>query len=164
MSRYAPACSATELKSFITKKLEDAGVDMDDWMYQELHALFDEDVDHPPLYPILKDWGKINFDIENHIPDARPGTLYNYQTLPNGFSFVGYMLGGDWEVPVFGIVYSDGSKLRGYIPTKGNVFDAVNKRAWGNNDDDEDECYNHQEDQYDWEAIKQDIMDRIQIR
>ncbi|MDB5036981.1 MAG: hypothetical protein JWQ35_509 [Bacteriovoracaceae bacterium] len=43
--------------------------------------------------------------------------------------------GGDWENPVFFIIYWDGKALRGYIPTKGNLWNTDTKQAYGNDEE-----------------------------
>ena len=55
----------------------------------------------------------------------------------DGIPFIQGQFGGDWEIPIFFIIYWDGKEFRGYIPTKGNSFDRFRKIALGN-DDDED--------------------------
>lgn len=52
--------------------------------------------------------------------------------------FLGVTAGGDWESPVFSIFYFDDQKiLRCYIPEKGNVYNFLSKKAFGNSDSDE---------------------------
>lgn len=57
--------------------------------------------------------------------------LMGLQTLPNGLTFYGYMAGGDWESPVFLIIYFDGKKLRSYTPTYGNCVNVDCHTALG---------------------------------
>ena len=54
-------------------------------------------------------------------------------TLDNGMSIIGVQCGGDWEYPVYFIIYWDGKSLRGYIPTDGNPWNTDDKIAYGNN-------------------------------
>ena len=82
---------------------------------------------------VKKDLSKVQFDLENiTMVDGFGYSLTGYHTLPNGMTFLGVAAGGDWEVPVFAILYFDGKKLRGYIPTKGNAWNRITKRAFGN--------------------------------
>lgn len=78
---------------------------------------------------------KVDFDLEN-FSDSKdrfgPKEIMGYNTLENGLTYLGCCAGGDWENPVYFIVYFDGKKLRGYIPTKGNVFNTTTKQAYGN--------------------------------
>lgn len=81
---------------------------------------------------------KIEFDFENFECAAGRGyngteSLTGLRTLSNGLVYVGCSAGGDWETPVFFIVYWDGQKLRAYIPTRGNPFNRTTKQAYGNN-------------------------------
>ena len=43
-------------------------------------------------------------------------------------------MGGDWELPVFMIIYYDGKKLRAYIPSYGNLVNLDCKCAFGSED------------------------------
>jgi len=81
---------------------------------------------------------KCKFDTENvqanNEWDDLPN-VYGFHTLGNRFTFVGVGAGGDWEVPITFIVYWDGKKLRGYIPTEGNPWNTDTKEAYGNNEE-----------------------------
>lgn len=76
---------------------------------------------------------KVNFDLENFDWGEAEG-LMGLQTLDNGLTFWGMCAGGDWEQPVFFIVYWDGKKLRGYVPTDGNTWNTTTKQAYGNDE------------------------------
>lgn len=52
----------------------------------------------------------------------------------NGFVYLEAFGGGDWELSVSFIVYWDGKKLRGYVPTKGNPWNFSTKEAYGNSE------------------------------
>ena len=87
---------------------------------------------------INKDLAKVCFDTENltckgsqfKMNDDK-GEYIGFHTLPNGLSYLGLAAGGDWELPLFFIIYWDGKKLRGYIPTYGNTFNSAVKTAFG---------------------------------
>jgi len=84
---------------------------------------------------VEKDLSKCEFDLENVATgpgDFGPSGLMGYQTLDNGFTFRGMCAGGDWESPVFFIIYWDGKKLRAYIPIDGNPWNTDTKMAYGN--------------------------------
>lgn len=57
--------------------------------------------------------------------------LMGLQTLHNGLTFYGYMAGGDWECPVYIIIYYDGKKLRAYTPSYGNCVNLDCHTAFG---------------------------------
>lgn len=88
---------------------------------------------------VMDDISKVCFDFENSECNTRsnphtrksPDTLMGLHTLDNGFTFWGMWAGGDWEYPVFFIVYWDGKGLRGYVPEDGNVYNKVFKTAFG---------------------------------
>lgn len=71
---------------------------------------------------------KVEFDLENY-------NFEGYKTLSNGLTYLGCSAGGDWEYPVFFIVYWDGKKLRAYVPTEGNPWNTKTKQAYGNDED-----------------------------
>lgn len=77
---------------------------------------------------------QVSFDRENVSDDPRdfgPGTLLGIQHLDTGMSFFGYCAGGDWQMPVFFLVYWDGKKLRGYVPYQGNLWNKKTMAAYG---------------------------------
>jgi len=93
---------------------------------------------------VEKDLKKVKFDAENlesepqgRIPDKK---VMGYHTLASGLTFCGFMAGGDWEIPLFFIIYWDGEKLRGYIPEDGNCYHKKLKTAFGNEGTYEEEC------------------------
>lgn len=124
---------------------------------------------------------KVEFDCENfefcedHYNENLAG-LTGIVTLENGLTLVGFTAGGDWEYPVYFIVYWDGKKLRGYVPTEGNPWNTDTKQAFGNDEEaDTKNAKKRRPDVYanvdfvdiddfefDGEAIKQDILNRIQ--
>ena len=144
---------------------------------------------------VIKDIAKVTFDGENEyiIPrnfQVDTHGIIGINTLPNGMVFNGVMAGGDWEQPIFYIVYWDGKSLRGYIPTDGNPYNRSTKMAYGNDgeaddglsdaqdahknfgtpiakycsvyDGDMEELdYDHESLDPDIKKIKQDIMNRI---
>lgn len=83
---------------------------------------------------------KVEFDLENiDTGDEKygfgPAGLTGLVSLGNGLTFWGMAAGGDWEQPVFWIVYWDGKKLRAYVPIDGNPWNTKTKKAYGNDDE-----------------------------
>lgn len=129
---------------------------------------------------VIKDM-KIQFDLENAFweeYDSASREIVGLHTLENGLTIQGIVAGGDWEQPVFWLVYFDGQRLRGYIPTSGNPWCRKSKQAFGNHDNQAKEVAElielgifpkdvHPESDttgvidFDWPAIKQDILDRF---
>ena len=113
---------------------------------------------------LTKDISKVEFDFENYEYEGNGFMNYpcGFRVLPNGLPVLFVNAGGDWEVPICFIIYWDGKSVRGYIPTKGNLFNQKEMCAYGselNPDDD-----------FDYEKLKsnegeiiEDIMNRIQI-
>lgn len=91
------------------------------------------DYDYKRLTPkIEKDLSKVQFDTENISSKKEKGTkLFGYNTLPNGMVYLGVWAGGDWETPVYFILYWDGKELRGYIPKDGNTWNTDTNMAYG---------------------------------
>jgi len=92
---------------------------------------------------IEEDLKKVEFDEENMEWEAKEvdedgKKVIGFHTLANGLTFLGIQAGGDWESPLVYILYYDGTKLRGYIPTDGNTWNTKNKKAYGNDDEDEE--------------------------
>jgi hypothetical protein len=133
---------------------------------------------------VEKDLKKVKFDSENH--ECKPEEAYcgaesiaGFQTLRNGLTYLGCVSGGDWECPLFYIIYWDGGKLRAYIPTDGNLWNTDTKMAYGNDDEElEDDTLDaknikkrfgvdveHHSDfdaEFDCTKIERDIVSRIQ--
>lgn len=82
---------------------------------------------------IEKDLSKVNFDMEN-VMDETDDTHLGYQMIGN-LAVYALEAGGDWEFPVYFIIYSDGKKLRGYIPKDGNAWNYDTKQALGNDEE-----------------------------
>jgi len=83
---------------------------------------------NPVIKMIQKDvWGeKYKFDGENC------GCWGGIKMSKKGFPYIECYAGGDWECPVCFFVYFDGTRFRGYVPTKGNAFRKDNYTAFGN--------------------------------
>lgn len=123
---------------------------------------------------------KVSFDVENE--DIDPCNYGPWKDLLGyrqwgDLTFLGGSSGGDWEQPVFWIIYYDGKHLRGYVPKDGNVYNHVTKEALGN-DDDADEAFVRKIgwlekgvqwsgagcfDNYDVDKIRQDVLKRITV-
>lgn len=122
---------------------------------------------------IMDDTRKIQFDRENYECFGSKYPL-GFRTLPNGMNFVGCMAGGDWEYPVHYVVYWDGKKIRGYVPTNGNTFNVKTKTAYGSEQDsdefnedfdfDADVATENIDYKIDKNAFEADIMARIKKR
>lgn len=85
---------------------------------------------------VSADLDKVSFDTENIECNAEYGDGYDkdvigYHVLENGFEFVGFIAGGDWEDPLCFIIYHDGNRLRGYIPVCGNTYNTDFDCAFG---------------------------------
>lgn len=114
---------------------------------------------------ILKDLSKVDFSFENYSCKETYGkytdSMIGVHTTPKGLTFLGCNAGGDWEDPVFFILYWDGKSFRGYVPEAGNVYNKQTKSAFGNEDEERDE----DEDVtkiFDEIAIFEDIENRFQ--
>ena len=126
---------------------------------------------------IRKDLGKVDFGNENVTCEAhqygreRDKAIMGFHKSPKmgDFAFLGVKSGGDWEFPVFFIIYWDGSDLRGYIPTSGNPLNTYHKSAYGNHEDDDENAKerfgvdSYEEVNEDIGAIIEDIRSHIAV-
>ena len=113
---------------------------------------------------IEKDLAKISFDGENVCGGTDCFTsptpnIMEAHTTPSGVTFFGFLLGGDWEFPVYFIIYWDGKELRAYIPTDGQWYDVKGKCAYGSGEEEGPEDPLH-----DPQKLLNDITNRIQLR
>ena len=127
------------------------------------------------LPQVRKDILKIQFDFENSFiePEDWMGhiNLVGFHELH--IPFLGCMAGGDWEEPVFFIIYHDGKKFRGYVPICGNVYNRNTNEAIGNDEEADYEFLAKEEIEYipeeteldyHWPSIKKDILFRIEVQ
>lgn len=118
---------------------------------------------------MYSDWS-VSFDMENFtcLPglfEDNGGSLVGLRHL-KGFRFLGCLAGGDWEEPVFFIIYFDwDGKSRLYIPENGNVFCKEHRCAYGSCDSDKEGCdlEAHASDLYNWTAIINDIKKQFAL-
>lgn len=158
MSRKYAQISKEDLNEKLSKLSEEDGS-----LQYAIREKFDSDL-------------KVHFDTENfEDSECEYCPMNGYQVL-DGFPFWGFTAGGDWEHPIYFIVYWDGKKLRAYIPTEGNPFNTSTRWAYGNDGENEGgvsdadngkfrgyEVDSHGEvhPEFDWEKIKADIKTRI---
>ena len=119
---------------YIDEDTEDNGPDGDE-AAQFISELFYNDE------TIRKDI-KYNVDGENILVacDADYEDKYiGMYTTNEGLTFYGFLAGGDWEMPMFIIIYWDGKKLRAYVPSYGNVINLDCKCAFGSECDEVDD-------------------------
>ncbi|HEY4514599.1 MAG TPA: hypothetical protein VJJ22_00345 [Candidatus Paceibacterota bacterium] len=95
---------------------------------------------------IIEGTSAIEFTLENAGCDENEWGGQNWGSLIGARMFgnipgIGCYAHGDWEYPVFFIIYldADGKTLRSYLPKKGNVFNPKKKSAFGNNEEDDRE-------------------------
>lgn len=143
-------------------------LDIDNEFDVILEVMRNNDVQH--------DLDVISFDTENVAvgdgfcfgTDVVGEPLLGFCELKNGFTFYGIEAGGDWEYPVFMIIYFDGYRFRGYIPTCGNMYNTDLKCAFGS---EEYECMEYEEQEkiinkykkYSWFDVKkmEDEADKL---
>ena len=108
-----------------------AKLDLLDENYEKdiyLHEMFQDD---PKLAQVRKD---IKYDV-----DFENVSLDHKGTTKSGIDYLALLVNGDWEEPVAVFVYWDGKKYRGYVPTRGNAINTINKSAFGNDEDADNE-------------------------
>lgn len=168
--RNAARVTKEELKEIVCKYIKKYAedYDLDDTEFEELDSyladllysgIFDKDL-------------KYDFDYENFTIETDfdvDNKYVGFQTLDNGFTFLGFWAGGDWQIPVFGIFYYDGKKLRAYIPTRGNVVNRKSMSAFGNDEEADEEIMNEYNAEYgtlfgDVDAMIEEIKTRIVVK
>ena len=124
-----------EILSTYKSEAAKAGYDVDD-RFGEYDWILEDAFDEM-FVKLKKDLLKIDFDFENREIESE---IYMTNI---GVPYLCCWAGGDWECPVRFFIYYDGETLRGYIPTKGNVFNRKTKSAIGNEDEGElsDSCF-----------------------
>ena len=164
MPRYAAAISEQDLVDKILKAyndfyLADGMIDSPVTNHLEMQYGF------VCLSPQLtKDLSKIQFDEENrctgmHCFTSNTPDIMEAHTTSTGVTYYGCMAGGDWENPIYFIIYWDGKQLRGYIPTRGQCYDVKSKAAYGSGEEEEpEEC------EHDPVELLADIESRIEIK
>ena len=93
-----------------------------------LHIMLQDD---PKLAQVRKD---IKYDV-----NFENVSLDHKGTTKSGIDYLALLVNGDWEEPVAVFVYWDGKKYRGYVPTRGNAINTINKSAFGNDEDADNE-------------------------
>jgi uncharacterized protein YlaN (UPF0358 family)/uncharacterized protein YihD (DUF1040 family) len=78
----------------------------------------------------------IEVDTENlsaSADDFGDPDFVGFHTLPNGLTFLGLCMGGDWEVPLYTAIFHDGGDtLYEVVPELGNTFNTRTNAAYGN--------------------------------
>lgn len=111
----------------------------------------------PELSTQLKqDLSKVEFDWENYDSGTdlvdiawygEKDNIFGYsksimgphnQLGSAGVSWIGCAAGGDWEIPVFFMLYMDQGEVRAWIPKEGNCWNRTTKQAFGNDEDADD--------------------------
>ena len=108
-----------------------AKLDLLDENYEKniyLHIMLQDD---PKLAQVRKD---IKYDV-----NFENVSLDHKGTTKSGIDYLALLVNGDWEEPVAVFVYWDGKKYRGYVPTRGNTINTINKSAFGNDEDADNE-------------------------
>ena len=127
--RQAPAISEKEYLDKLTDFVEQYKEDYDDtsgavWgpALKIIRRMY---TDKKSENWIKKDFKGIHFDWENYdiVGDVRTTKGIPYQL---------FNAHGDWEIPVYFMIYYDGKKIRVYVPTVGNTWRQDLKQALGN--------------------------------
>lgn len=116
MPRYYAAISDAEFRAKVVKLDENDG---------------------EAFYKLVEKEAKVKFDWENASDRyyETADNLVGFRDLGDGLRTFGKWAGGDWEHPVFFVIYWDGKKLRVYVPTDGNPWNTDTNWAYGNNEE-----------------------------
>lgn len=164
--RFAASITEDELKTKIMDALRIHEPDIDNYS-----TPFEHNDIVSLTKKIEKDLSKVEFDSENILSKelswTNPAVNLHGICTYGGLTFLGLSAGGDWEYPVFFIIYWAGKELRAYIPTKGNPWNRKNKKAYGNYDGDDDEEIefdNPENYEANNEEMLKDILARIKVK
>lgn len=127
--RKAPKMTMEEFISLLKLGFPTEEEFKDDREFCEQRILYkicdaDDDEIEPLLRKVLKDMAKVDVCTENVV-------FQDFLMGSNGVPCCWFLVGGDWEYPVFMMLYWDGKDFRCYIPTYGNTFDPKEKVAYG---------------------------------
>jgi hypothetical protein len=130
--------------------------------YNELIESYLYEVAYNDKLPAFKDVRKINFDFENCFVDEEAAKA-DLNHLQDGTALLWAYAGGDWEMPVAFVLYLDpNNKIRGYVPSDGNVYCHECKTAWGSCDCGSEEP--EEEPEFDYPKMYADVCNRIQTK
>lgn len=92
--------------------------------------------------------GKVSFDFENTIYEPATWNCPSNEIVGikcvGDFMFWGMYAGGDWETPIYFLLYIDHeNRLRGFVPDNGQEWRRDTKKAFGNDYADEMYCVHH---------------------
>lgn len=76
-----------------------------------------------------------NYDFEPYSHMSEESREFLDLHTIDGLTFCGIITGGDWEHPVFMILYWDGEDIRAYIPRRGNLVNLDTMTAFGSEGD-----------------------------
>ena len=147
-----------------------AKLDLLDENYEKdiyLHIMLQDD---PKLAQVRKD---IKYDV-----NFENVSLDHKGTTNSGIDYLALLVNGDWEEPVAVFVYWDGKKYRGYVPTRGNAINTINKSAFGNDEDADNEyctkylglkdCYGYDGCKFslpiNWDACLEEFETRLVVK
>ena len=145
MPRYAPAMSVDDFKNTVVSYASSLGYfdeREDDKNNVDLEFVFHYLLSEDKAKLVLKDWSKVDFDLENVMFEG-------FNSTQDGIPYAELYAGGDWELPVYCIVYFDGKDFRGYVPKDGNLYNFTTKTAYGNDEDDDEKDFAKRYGSYD---------------
>jgi hypothetical protein len=111
---------------------------------------------------IFKDLSKVQFDWENCGCEPDNNDPCGFWTTSSGIPTLGCYAGGDWEDPVYFVLYPEtATTIRAYMPKDGNTWNIKTKVAYGNNDDEGDPDDNPRK--VDVAAFRADVERRLSL-
>ena len=123
--------SYDEIFKKLIKHLKSLGANSEE-PFEDMHVILSDS-------RIAADLSRVKFDMEDCIYTQEEAgeidTIYSKIVGPTSIEeipVVGILAGGDWEYPVFFVIYWSGKYLRAYIPKDGNPWNRKNKCAFGN--------------------------------
>lgn len=80
----------------------------------------------------LENWGGVKHHDHDYLGFEN---LLGLNLTNHGKQFIGMNAGGDWEHPVFFLLYIEGEEIKCYIPKEGNTYNKICMTAFGSEGD-----------------------------
>lgn len=174
MSRYFSPISEAFFRSKVESifpSVDDYGEDLTENGTKTIEEYMVHVLGHMPS-KVIKDLSKVKFDLENfgcsdEDDFLNASDILGFKVLSNGMPYLGCNAGGDWEHPLYFIIYWDGTSLRGYIPKDGNTYNTKYNTAFGSEEENganESTCVSDIDLDVDVDKITRDIIARIILK
>lgn len=173
MSRYYVPCTtdflAETIWKYMEKQIKDEGYE-DDRLEEIKNESFVDKTKSFPGFDFSSITDKVSNDLRKVAFDTENIEGKGFKQITEDLVCFLVEAFGDWEVPMYFIIYWDGKELRGYVPTEGNPWNTDEKAAYGNNEESDEQnamkrfgVYHGNIHLQSFEPLWQDIRERITL-